>query len=232
MVQILERNQGGGLTRYMADLDDIRPKAEKTLEAFQAISSTAREQLKTGTNSGGAMALANVNAWTDGEAIRNSTAIAKGEIAAREKLLKEPALARVVIESDTGKKRIVYICRNSTISITKEGIELASRNALMGRFAALDIGDDQYVNGVEWHLVEKTLLKPTRDNEKWDSKNSVFEWEEYGPVTVTSLLELLRSDETKGFDDNALEALLAEDPDRLLLFEGVRKSIVEGSADS
>lgn len=212
----------------MAELDDIRPVAEKTLEAFQAISSTAREQLKTGANSGGVIALANVNAWTDGKAIQSNAAIAKGEISAREKLLKEPALARIVIESSVGKRRTVYICRNSAISITTEGIELASRDALVGRFAALDIGDDQHVNGVEWHLVEKTLLKPTQDNDKWDSKNSVFEWEEYGPVTVTSLLELLKSDETKGFDDNALEALLAEDPDSLLLFEGVRKSIVEG----
>lgn len=212
----------------MEDLDKIRPIAEKTLDAFHIISAKARDLLDAGANSDGAQPFAYSNTFTDDKPSKNRTTIAKGEISAREKLLKEPALARIIIENEAGKKKTVYICRDSAISIANEKIELASRDAPIGRFAALDIGDDQDVNGVEWYLVGKTLLQPTRRDENWDSKNSVFEWDQYGPVTVTSLLALLRTGAADEIDANVLDALLAEDPDNNYIFDGIRKSIVEG----
>ncbi|WP_290501954.1 ATP-binding domain-containing protein [Hyphomonas sp. UBA5107] len=211
----------------MSDTAEIKPIAEEALFAFEVIAETAQENLKSGTVQDRTMAFAYPNILTGGEAVENRSHIAGGELAARKALLTEPAIARVVIESDAGDQKVVYICRNSAISIGRDGIELASSRALMGRFAALDIGDTETIKGEEYYLVAKTRFQPRRKHQEWDSENSIIEWDEFGPVTVPSLLKLLRSGASDLIDVDGLSALLAEESENELVFEGIRKSLIE-----
>ena len=212
----------------MLDRENIKIVAVDTLKAFKIIANTAQQYLSTRSNSDSAGALAKLNTWTDSEATGNVRKIRKKENAVHEALLKEPSLARVIIENDKGAKRVIYICRKSAISIGHDNIELASRDVYLGRFAALDIGDEQSVNGIEWSLSAKALLKPVREVEKWDSKDSIIEWDKFEPVTVPSFLALLSSGTVDDIDATALDTLLAEESDGKLVIDGIRKSLIEG----
>lgn len=205
----------------------IEPIAEDSLEAFAKISDAARKELGQSSRSEDTMALAQVNTFTDAGAIRNRQEISDTANEARSKLVVEPAIARVLVMSESGEKRIYYICRTSPVPMKQSGIQLASARAPVGRFASLQAGDALTIGGEEFFLVESAKLRPKQHNSQWDSENSVFEGEDFGPITIVSLRQLL---EKSGGSQNldALERLLAEDTEDTLVIEGIRKTLIEG----
>src|SRR5690625_3984813 len=106
-------------------------------------------------------------------------------------LTKEPALARVVATKGSGEEKVTYyISRSSTVSGVKQ---LASYRSPVGRLAAIDLGDSIILpNGSELTLLEKIRLKPKKQDEKWDSIQSLYEHSlDLPPLTIESLLALL-----------------------------------------
>jgi len=205
----------------------IEPIAEDSLAAFAKISDAAREELRQSPRPEGTMALAQVNTFTDGSAVRNRQEISDSVIKSTSKLIDEPAIARVLVESERGEKRTYFICRTSPVSMKHSRIQLASARAPVGRFASLQAGDALTIDGEEFFLVETAKLRPKQNDSLWDSVNTVLEGEDFGPVTVVSLRRLLeKARETSDLDP--LDQLLAEDSEDTLVVEGIRKSLIEG----
>lgn len=104
-------------------------------------------------------------------------------------MAREPAIARVVVADEDGKKSTYYICRATPIT----GIQnLASYRAPVGRLASLQIGAEFSLPGgniVE--VLERTLLHPSLFDGEWDSPDTLVEGNAYGPITIESLRALI-----------------------------------------
>ena len=134
----------------------------------------------------------------------------------------EPAIARVVVVTDSGVERVYYICRATPVT-GAPGL-LASYKAPVGRLASLPVGDSfQLPNGEMVEVLERTRLRPTRVSDVWDSKESVFEGEDFGPFTIESLRALLSDEKTPEKVKDLLGAVLASDAQEVQVFEGIRK---------
>ena len=154
---------------------------------------------------------ASVNSFTTPNAANRIGQIFSSNREGYHLLLKEPAIARIVVEDEDGHQRTIYISRKYTVPMG-DSIELASYKTAFGRLAALDVCDELTVEigdqKTTFTLLEKSGFRPVSRDNKWDSERSVFEGEDYGPITVSSLLDWLSS---QGLTDSAseLEALLA-----------------------
>jgi hypothetical protein len=139
-------------------------------------------------------------------------------------LTTEPAIARVVTILASGKERTYYICRTAPVG----GIpNLASYRAPVGRLSSLPIGDSIVIpNGEELEVVSRTTLHPVRGAEGWDSKHSVIDTDRFGPVTVSSLRDFLKSiNEAQNIED-ILEQIQAEEKLSQSLVSGLQRAVI------
>jgi DNA polymerase III delta prime subunit len=134
----------------------------------------------------------------------------------------EPAIARVVVLTQSGDERVYYICRATPVT-GAPGL-LASYKAPVGRLASLPVGDSfRLPNGEMVEVLERTRLRPTRLLDVWDSKESVFEGDKFGPFTIESLRALLLDEQTPEKLKDLLSQVLANDAQEVQVFEGIRK---------
>jgi len=181
------------------------------------IASGQRAQKGVGTD-----ALASVNTLNTA---RVAQALADVNYANQESvqaLTREPAIARVVVVTNSGDERVYYICRATPVS-GAPGI-LASYKAPVGRLASLPVGDSFLLpNGEMVEVLERTRLRPTRLLDVWDSKESVFEGDKFGPFTIESFRALVRDENTPEKIKDLLSQVLASDAQEIQVFEGIRK---------
>jgi DNA polymerase III delta prime subunit len=135
-------------------------------------------------------------------------------------LAREPAVARVVVLDESGSQRLYYICRGTPV--LGAPALLASRNAPVGRLASLPVGEVfRLPNGELVEVLERTLLRPSKHADGWDSRNSIIEGEKFGPLTIDSFRSLLR--EVGAPVKEILSQILAKDAEEIRIFEGVRR---------
>ena len=173
----------------------------------------------------GPAALAGVNTFTFGEAVKTLNEMDSARRRSVEILAREPAIARVVTRSTEGELIIYYICRDQVPSGKPlKGIRLAARNAPAGRLASLNVGDDFEDLGVE--IVEKAIVRPHRRAGIWDSQNSILEGEDYGPITVVSMRDFLSRLEAVDIGSDLLAQILAEDEKVANVIDGIRRNVI------
>lgn len=195
----------------MTDQQHIKVIAEEALHTFDEIAAKAELGYKAACSNACEAPFASVNSFTTPNAANRIGQIFSSNREGYHLLLKEPAIARIVVEDEDGHQRTIYISRKYTVPMG-DAIELASYKTAFGRLAALDVCDELTVEigdqKTTFTLLEKSGFRPVSRDNKWDSERSVFEGEDYGPTTVSSLLDWLSS---QGFTDSAaeLEALLA-----------------------
>jgi hypothetical protein len=94
----------------------------------------------------------------------------------------------------------------------------------MGRLAAIPVGHDYDVKtpgGVlNFEVQERAVPNPTRTKEGWDSKDTIVEGLQYGPLTVRSFREVLRSFVAAEDELDLLESLLEQDRKSANVFSG------------
>ena len=141
-------------------------------------------------------------------------------------LQKEPAIARVRAQAPGGKLITYYIARVSPPSPSLPGLDtlFVSYRAPVGRLASIDAGEFISLPIGDFEVVERALLRPINDG-AWDSRDSVVETTEFGPLTVQSLRKLLAKEEIEE-DLDALAKLLREDAAAENVREGLRRSVV------
>lgn len=215
-MSVIEANQ-----KHFSDI------AENTLDVFADIASCV-DAARTDNFQIDAAALTN-NTLNNPGALR----AAAHQNAAREHtyhvLAEEPAIARIVVRTESGEHDIYFISRVAPPKGRSQGARLASSNGAIGRIAALPVGSEFEINAPSGtrtvEIVERAFLHPTKQKAQWDSKDTVLEGESFGPLTVVSLSALLqRAIAAEDFD--AIDALLAEEEEQGNVIEGIRRNVI------
>lgn len=209
-------------TNYDKDIERV---SKETLGVLQRIARSAEAQLRE-SNTMGPTALASVNTFTSGEAIRTLSGIDGARRRSLESQAQEPAIARIVARTDDQNIVIYYITRDTPYASLDPGMKLAGRNAPAGRIAALSVGDDFEIGSISGVIIEKALLRPHRRDGAWDSRNSILEGETYGPITVISMRDALAVIPAADIGDELLASILAADEKAANVIEGIRRSVI------
>lgn len=191
--------------------------AEDTLAAFVEIEKVAKIK-SDGIHGVDAGSFASNNTFTGTEAEKTLKAINKENRDGYEQLIREPAVARLVIENEDRQRKTVYVSRKASVSL-QPPLVLASYQAPMGRLASLPVGDSTIVMDRTWTVIESTKLQPAKSGGEWDSKDNRFDHESWGQQTIASLRALLKSIDGKAADD--FEAMLSGDETEDVIRQGL-----------
>ena len=205
--------------------------AKETLRTFDEISEAVRKEIGEAPQ----YLETNIerNTWTAPAAQQSVNEISSRLYSEYRNLLSEPAIARVVAEDTHGNKKIYYICRSTPVS----GLDvlLASYHSPAGRMASLPIGEEITLpNKITLEVVENSRLRPVVYNGEWDSKDTVIDNFDYGPITVKSLKTILEKTKEayeplpeEGYDANLIDRLLSLEDEQLNITEGLRREVLE-----
>lgn len=213
-------------TNYNKDIERV---SEETLGVMETIAASADARLQEPYTTG-PRALASVNTFTSSEALRTLSGIDGAQRRNLESQSREPAIARVVVKTDDDTLLVYYISREPAIASPGPGRRLAGSKTPAGRLAALPVGEDVEINtpggGIAGVIVEKTRLHPHRRDGAWDSRDSVFEGETYGPITVISMRDTLAVIPAADIGDELLASILAADEKAANVIDGIRRSVI------
>ena len=199
--------------------------AETTLEAFATISRAANAKLSTSRPSPENV-LVDVNAVTSLRAINSLQRITAVNRENYQRLLYEPAIARIVAHDEKNHRHTIFICRTTPITLPDRTPTLASYRSPVGRLASLDVGENlQLSTGKRYEIVEKALLNPVRFEQEWDSRPSELESHTYGFLTVESFRNLFPS-VSEDFDEEILDSLLSDEAQQENVSEGTRRTVI------
>ncbi len=197
--------------------------ADDTFNQFKKVSDAAQSALRTGSILG-TDALASVNTMTSNSVIQKLDRISQANRESYQILAHEPAIARVVVADENGKQRTYYICRTMPISGVSN---LASYRAPAGRLASLPIGAEfSFPDGNIVEVLERAQLRPSQIDHVWDSRNTVVEGDQFGPITIESLRAFLSKITGAEITEDLLEQLLAEESETDNVIEGLRRSVI------
>lgn len=195
--------------------------ASSTLGTFQEIESRAGTKL-AGRGSDATAALASINTFNTTAAVDQMASITDGETKSLIYLIREPAVSRILVESEDGEVDAYYICR--TASIPLGGAKLASYRTDFGRLASHEVGDEvdvQVGNRRVWfRVLDKLDLKPEKTGSEWDSLDNIWRREFGAPQTIPSLRKLIEPSEQDDF-----EAMLAGESEAEAVKAGLRHQI-------
>jgi hypothetical protein len=197
--------------------------ANEALATIERIATAAKSKRDENRRSG-AEALAAINTLNSIKAANNYDRIAQSNLEGYQALVKEPAIARVLVANEAGVQITYYICRATPVN----GISnLASYRAPVGRLASLDIGSEfKLPNGAVVEVLERARLRPSEKSTGWDSFDTVIESEKFGPVTIESLRGLLTEVAGEEVAEDIVAQLLAEESIKSNLIEGVRRGVI------
>lgn len=201
----------------------IENVAGEALAQLDNFASAAKNKLNDGRTRG-SDALASVNTMTSSAAVQKLDQITQTNRESYRLLAIEPAIARVVVLDDKGAEHTYYICRTSPV----QGFpNLASYRSTIGRLASMPIGAELTLpNGTVVEILERAQLRPVAQTDGWDSRNTVMEAEQFGPLTIESLRALLTQVTGEEFTEDLLSQLLAEETVKSNIIEGVRRSVI------
>lgn len=205
--------------------DLIEAIAGESLAIFEEVAERAKTYLAN-VASTGATAFASINTWTSIEAVRNRERINYDNVEAYRILSCEPSIARVVISDENGIKTTYYICRAAPVAMGNTPIKLASYRSPVGRLASLPVGAEHTLQrdgrAISVEILECARFHPTLTDQKWDSENSVFEGDTYGPLTIESLRDMLKRE----IGEDLLDSLLKEETEAVNVREGLRRNVI------
>lgn len=201
----------------------VEQVARDALDQFDRIATVAQAAIRNAPNLG-SDALAAVNTLTGGAAIQRLGQINQENLESYQILAREPAIARVAVLDEDGRQRVYYICRTTPITGVSN---LASYRAPVGRLASLPVGTEFALpNGDVVEVVERTKLQPSHLAEGWDSRDTIIEADDLGPITIESLRSLLYKVVGEEVTEDLLDQLLAEESETANVIEGVRRSVI------
>jgi hypothetical protein len=155
----------------MAEVEQVlRGLCEDLLEKMEVVSEVASKGLKEALPDDANVALAAPGNAMTGD--MTATRLYEGRQLLHKnqhRVVNEPFVSRieVLVEGDT-KPQHFYITRGSLPSLAlPKGIKLANYNSKLGRLAALDLGDIEEINGLEYEIIGHAFVMPQR-KERWD----------------------------------------------------------------
>lgn len=166
--------------------------ATEALAAMEAIADTARAEF-AGAAPGGTGVMGAGNDFNNPAVARNLGQIQSQSQRAAYDLSREPFIARVKVQEDSGAERIYYFGRN--FAGRAPGIKMAgyTSDAPVARLAALELGDPfQLPNGPEVTVVETGRYAPRLLDDGWDGLNTSIAHADFFAPNVPSLRAVLQ----------------------------------------
>jgi len=142
----------------------------------------------------------------------------------------EPAIARIVVEEDSGRTKVYFLSRATPPRAPSDGSVVASYRGPFGRLATIPVGRifkypaKDYLRSLK--VLERAALHPKVIGVEWDSVDSRVERAEFGPVTVKSFRDLLRLTTKEHNGADLLDELLMEERAATNVVEGFRRSVI------
>lgn len=204
----------------------IETLANESLSTFEKVAQVAKDALNRETPDG-ANILSNINTMRDGKALQIIKKINDQGKEIYLHLIREPAIARVVVENEHGQITTYYICR--VTPPTGTGIKrLASYRSPVGRLASLSLGEELVLpNGAMYRVVEQAQFHPILAySDFWDSQDTVIKTEYFGPITVHSLRAFMEGEFSENEFEDLVESLLAEEAKKSNVFDGLRRAVL------
>jgi len=196
--------------------DDAVTQFKKVAEAAQ---SALRAPPVLGSDS-----LASVNTMTSANAIQRLSRVDQENRDSLRRLALEPAIARVTVSGENGKKTTYYFCRADQ---GMPNLSIISYRAKIGRLAALEIGEEfRLPNDSIVEVVESVKFHPYQLEQNWDSRDTVVEGEHFGPITIESLRAYLSKIAGAEITEDLVGQLLAEESETANVIEGVRRRLI------
>lgn len=195
--------------------------AKESLQMMGAIAARAGGELHTSAL--GSDALASVNTLTGVSAMQRLDEINLANLTANQVLAREPAIARVVVADEAGGEQTYYICRAAPVT----GVPglLASYKAPVGRLASLPVGAEfKLPNGKLVEIIERTRLRPSKLADGWDSRDTILESGDLGPLTIESLRALLRQTVAPEKVEDLLSQVLEQAKAAANIHEGIKRN--------
>ncbi len=175
--------------------DNFELLADEVLGTFAEIATGAEEKLAA-AGSVSKLSLASGNTFTGGQAYQNLGDISQINREALGALRREPSIARLMLEDESGERRVVYIARKSSLPL-RSGKQLAAYGSPIGRLAELPVGDERNVrlpDGAHvFTLIEKIILSPCLADSGWDSVGNQYRHVDFGVFSIESLRALLQA---------------------------------------
>lgn len=202
----------------------LEPLATEVVDKLQTVAGTAQSRLASARPLG-IDSLANAgNTLNSDRAARKLDEVNQANESAYRKLASEPAIARVVVEDDDGKRTAYYFCRAEQGMVD---MGVISYLAPVGRLASLPVGEEfSNRDGRTLVVVERAQLRPSSLAGKWDAF-TVFQSEAAPTVTVESLRKLLaRHPELADKVEDLVAQILASDEARQNVIEGMKRSVI------
>jgi len=175
---------------------DFEPLADESLGTFEQISQKAEQEIqKRGAATTDSFAAGNT--LTGGRAFQNLESAQKSIRENLQELQRRPAVARVVVEDESGHTRIIYISRNGSLTLPGDAV-LADYDTPIGRLAASPVGEEQVIplpDGKKaFYVIEKTDFHVQRDESGWESVQNEYRHEKLGAYSIKSLRAQLLSE--------------------------------------
>lgn len=205
--------------------DNFELLADEVLGTFAEIATGAEEKLAA-AGSVSKFSLASGNTFTGGQAYQNLGDISQINREALDALRREPSIARLVLEGESGERRVVYIARKSSLPL-RSGKQLAAYGSPIGRLAELPVGDERNVrlpDGAQvFTLIEKIILSPCLADSVWDSLGNQYRHVDFGVFSIESLRALLQAHKIDISDE--LDRLLEQDAAASYVQQGISHQI-------
>lgn len=195
--------------------------ADDTLTQFEKVAEAAKNALLR--DSSGADSLASINTMTS-NAVQSLRKVDQENRESYQKLMREPAIARVMVADENGSRSTYFFCRAEQ---GMPNINTISYLAKIGRLAALEVGEEFLLpNGTVVEVLERALFRPTLIEKSWDSRDTVVQGENFGPITIDSLRALLNKVVGADFAEDLLSQLFANESQVANVIEGIRRSVI------
>jgi len=203
--------------------------AKDTLVMFDQITAKVTSQRQQGDVDAGD-ALATMQTFTGGNSLDTLSRTQQESQSSLYLLSSEPAIARLVFDDEDGKRKTMFICRASPVTLDgSDDTLLASYRAPLGRLASLPPGEHEInIRGEDkyFEIIEKVSLHPIKDQELWDSKDNLFESDSYGRVGLDSLRSFLHRELSIEETEDIVANLIAEEEKSSGIRQGIRKSLI------
>jgi hypothetical protein len=132
--------------------------------------------------------------WSNTNAVKKATKTRELYAEAYHKLSREPLVAAVHVETETGDERVYFFSRRIQAPDMEAGY-YTHLMAPIGSLATYDPGDiytfnDQY----DLKVLSKIVVTPTNEGNIWDCAPTELHWKEDTPVRLSSLLRFLEKE--------------------------------------
>lgn len=204
-----------------AVIEDI---ASNSLDCIEKVATDA-ESARATHKRGNATAFTTINTLNSPQAVNSIGAVSDNEAEAIAALIQQPVIARVHFLDENDEEDVIFITRTTPRPVPD--YKIASYRTELGKIASLAAGDEgSFRFGPKERdlLIEsRALLKPSRDENGWDSRDTEIDIRDLGKFTVGSLRDLLEPKEQ--IEEGDLDALWEDDSEENVV-AGVRRAII------